>query len=213
MAVIVPAILTDDPADFAARLKRVEPFATRIHIDITDGEFAPSKTLGLAQVYGFAGAEIDLHLMMHQPERQLETIISLNPALVIWHFEARADHQRILDDLGQVGIKRGLALLPETGPEQIAAHVAGLDHVLVFTGHLGYYGGEMKTDCLAKIPELKKARADLEVGVDGGVNFETAKLAVEAGADVLDSGNFIQTAPSPKRTFEKLMQIATGARV
>ncbi len=213
VASVVPTILTDQPAEYAARLKRVQPFVTRIHIDITDGRFAPSQTIGLSRVYGFEGAEIDLHLMMHHPEKQIETIISLNPALVIWHLEAEADHHQMLQELGRVAIKRGMAILPPTDPTALRPYLADLDHVLVFTGHLGFNGGEMQTDCLPKIKQVKALKAGIEVGVDGGVNFETAKLAVAAGADVLNSGGFIQTASSPKRTYEKLAKIAGGVKL
>ncbi len=207
MVEIVPAILAADAADYTAKLKRVG-FADRVHIDITDGVFAPSQTINLAQVYKPAHAKTDLHLMMKRPQDQLETVISLEPDLVIIHAEADADLEPLIKELTDFGIKAGLAILPETSVESVKNLLPAIDHLLIFTGHLGFYGGEMQADCLGKIKEAKSIRPELEISVDGGVNQETAKLAIQAGADVLISGGFIVENADPKAAFQQLAGVS-----
>jgi ribulose-phosphate 3-epimerase len=203
MAIVVPTILASDPAGYAGRINRVQSFAKRIHIDISDGEFAPVKSVGLAQAYGIEGVELDLHLMINHPESQLENILALKPNLVIVHIEAEGDIKQVLEQCRQLGIKTGVAVLPATTVDHVRDILPLVDHVLVFAGNLGHNGGVMDESCLPKIAAIK-AQATVEVGIDGGVNIETGKRAVAAGADVLDVGSFIHDAASPKQAFAQL---------
>src|SRR5476651_2310970 len=88
MASVAPTINATTPDDYARRINNVKPFATRLHIDVGDGVFTSVKTVGLSQVYDIDNFPFDLHLMMTHPESQIENIISLQPKLVIVHFEA-----------------------------------------------------------------------------------------------------------------------------
>lgn len=195
-----------DGADYAVRLKKLESFTQRLHIDIGDGVFSPVKTIGLAQVYGLQDTKSDLHLMLVRPQDQLETVISLSPSLVIIHAESQANHENFFSELRPFGIQCGLALLPETAVTDVASLIPGLDHLLIFTGTLGHDAGEFHANCLAKITEAKKINPDLEVGVDGGIDLNTAQLASKAGADVINSGSFIRDAQRPKLAYQELQQ-------
>lgn len=207
MASIVPAILAATPAEFAVQLQAIKPFAKRIHIDITDGIFAPSHTINLAQVYGLPGVEIDLHLMLQLPSEHIETIISLHPNLVILHQESQDNLLSMIDQLSKVKIKTGLGILPQTPVAACKHHLGVVDHALVFTGHLGYYGGQMDQSQLSKIDEIKAIK-DLEVSVDGGVNADNASVAVSSGADVLISGGFIVQNSDPALAYQQLCELA-----
>src|SRR5665213_2659826 len=79
MADVAVTILATDPTDFADRIQRVKAFAKRVHVDISDGRFAPTKTIGLAQAYGVTGAQFDLHLMIEYPETQMDNALALKP--------------------------------------------------------------------------------------------------------------------------------------
>ena len=206
MAEIVPAVLASSPQEFKQRLERVS-FAPRVHLDFADGEFAPAKTIGLAQAY-LPSAMADLHLMLQQPAKQLETIISLRPHLVIIHAEADVDHAAFYSSLRELGIKTGLAVLPATSIADIATLIEQVDHLLVFAGDLGHYGGQLQPDNLAKINAAKQIKSQLEVSVDGGVNADNAQQVARSGADVLISGSFIQNAASPKRAWQRLQEQA-----
>jgi ribulose-phosphate 3-epimerase len=211
VAKVAVTIDADTPADFAARIDRVKGFANRIHVDISDGVFAPHKTVGISQAYGVEGAELDLHMMVEYPQSQIEKILAFEPNLVILHFESAGGHlKEVFSQLKDVGIRTGLAIEHDTTIEQIKDWLPELDHLLVFTGKLGFNGGEMRVDCLDKIAEAKTINPDLEVGVDGGINQETARYALNAGADVLDTGSFVHDAIDPEAAYLMLEAIASG---
>lgn len=211
MAKVVPSLTAETPDEYAAQIDRVKPFAQRIHVDTADGVFVPRRLLGLSQVYDIEGVPMDLHLMVSHPESQLQHVVSLQPSLVIIHFESEVDHRNFIREMHESGIKVGLAIKPETTIEQVKDLLPEVDHLLVFTGgHLGYYGGELQVECLDKIAQARGIKPDLEISVDGGVNQETARLAVDAGADILTCGSFIQQAADPEMAYEAVRAIAEG---
>jgi ribulose-phosphate 3-epimerase len=210
MASVAPTILAETPEDYGARIDRVKPFAKRLHIDICDGVFIDTKTVGLSQVYDIDGVPFDLHLMMTHPEGQIENIVALQPQLVIFHFEADVDRDAMMRELRTMEIKVGLAINPETTIEQVKDLLPNLDHLLVFTGRLGHNGGEFRADCLEKIAQARAINPDLEIGVDGGINQETGRQAIEAGANLLDCGSFIHDASDPEIAYIALEAIAEG---
>lgn len=210
MAIVAPTINSTTPDDYARRINNVKGFAKRLHIDVGDGVFTDVKTVGLSQVYDIDGVPFDLHLMMVHPESQLENIISLQPQLVIVHFEAPFDHEAFFKELRSMEIRVGLAVNVETTIEQVAGMLPTVDHLVVFTGKLGHNGGEFRADCLEKIAQARAINSNLEVAVDGGLNQETSRLAIEAGADVLDVGSFIHDADDPEIAYIAIEAIAEG---
>jgi ribulose-phosphate 3-epimerase len=210
MGSVAPTILASTPEDYAARINRVKPFAKRLHIDVCDGVFIDTKTVGLAQVYDIDGVPFDLHLMMTHPEGQVENIVALQPHLVIVHFEAECDRDDIFKQLRELDIQVGLAINPETTIEQVKDILPDIDHLVVFTGRLGHNGGEFRVDCLDKIGEARAINPNLEIAVDGGVNQETGRKAIEAGANLLDCGSFIHDSPDPEIAYIALEAIAEG---
>lgn len=210
MASVAPTINATTPADYAQRIDNVKPFAQRLHIDVGDGVFTDVKTVGLTQVYDIDGVPFDLHLMMTHPESQLENICALQPQLVITHFEAQFDREAFWKELRAVDIKVGLAINVETTIEQVADLLPTIDHLVVFTGKLGHNGGEFRADCLEKIGQARAVNPDLEIAVDGGLNQETARLAVDAGANLLDVGSFIHEADDPEIAYIAIQAIADG---
>ena len=210
MASVAPTILAETPADYSARIQRVKPFAKRLHIDVCDGVFVDVKTVGLSQVYDIDGVPFDLHLMMAHPEGQIENICALQPSLVIVHYEADFDREAFFHELQSMDIRVGLAIKPETTIEQVKDILPTLNHLLIFTGRLGHNGGEFRTDCLEKIGQARAINPDLEIGIDGGVNQETGRMAIEAGANLLNCGSFIHDAEDPEIAYIGLAAIAEG---
>ncbi|HSX00957.1 MAG TPA: hypothetical protein VLF67_01830 [Candidatus Saccharimonas sp.] len=210
MAVLAPTILATTPEDYAHRIENVKGLAKRLHIDVADGVFIEARTVGLSQVYDIDGVPFDLHLMMTHPESQFEAICALQPELVIVHFEADFDRESFFKQLRGVDIKVGLAISTETTIEQVADLLPTIDHLLVFTGKLGHNGGEFRGDCLEKIGQARAINSSLEIAVDGGLNQENARQAVDAGADVLDVGSFIHDADDPEIAFVAIEAIAAG---
>ena len=210
MAIVAPTINAISSEDYARRINNVKAFAKRLHIDVGDGVFTDVKTCGLRQVYDIDGVPFDLHLMMTHPESQFDDIVSLLPQLVIVHYEAPFDRQAFFKDLRNLEIKVGLAINVETTIDQVKDVLTDIDHLLVFTGRLGHNGGEFRADCLEKIGQARLINPNLEIGVDGGLNQETSRQAIEAGADILDVGSFIQDADDPDIAYVAIDAIAEG---
>lgn len=210
MAKVAPTITAETPDRYKEQIERVKPFAKRLHVDVADGVFAPTKLVGLAQAYGIEGVELDLHLMLKAPEADFENSVSLEPKLVILHAESDGDIKSLINRYRELGIRVGLAVLRETKVAQVKDLLPEVDHFLVFTGKLGYQGGEMDASILEKISRAKAINPKLEVGVDGGVSLENCRQVLAAGADVLDVGSAIQTAADPEATYIGIESIATG---
>jgi len=204
MAVVVPTILATTPAEYDAMRERAESLSKRIHVDICDDRFVRSKTIGLAQVHASEGIEIDLHLMVQDPAVQLSTALSLKPHLIIFHAESEGNIEDMIVHTRELGIKAGVALLPETTIASVEALLAKADHALVFTGELGQNGGIFQMDELHKVTEIKTIKPTIEVSVDGGVNDENAALIRLQGVDVLYSGAFLQRAEDPQAAYDSI---------
>ena len=210
MASVAPTINATSSEDYARRINNVKPFAKRLHIDVGDGSLTDVKTCGITQIYDIDGVPFDLHLMMNHPESQFEDIIALQPQLVIVHYEAPFDRDSFFKQLRNMDIKVGLAITVGTTIEQVKDILPAIDHLLVFTGKLGHNGGEFRADCLEKIGQARVINPNLEIGVDGGLNQETSRAAIEAGADLLDVGSFIHDADDPEIAYIAIEAIAEG---
>lgn len=211
MAEIAPAVLAETPEDYRHDLELAVSLSDRIQVDLADGKFASNLTINLPQVYWPSDVRADIHIMYENPLEHLPTLIAMSPHLVIFHAESEGvDYSSLVSaakELGGAGIKTGLALLPDTDTDSVSDSLEILDHVLIFTGELGHYGGEMRPDCLGKIAEAKHINPSLEAGVDGGINDSNAAQVVAAGADVLNVGGFLQNADDPGDAYAKLENV------
>jgi ribulose-phosphate 3-epimerase len=205
MSVIAPAILAETPDDYKAMVERVHPFAQRVHVDICDGEFAPSFTVGAAQVWWPQEWTVDIHAMVARPSEHLETLVSLKPHLIIFHAEVQEDLVPVLQHIKQFGIKAGVALLRPTVPSTVAPAIEAADHVMIFSGDLGKYGGTASLMQLEKVRLIRTIRQDVEIGWDGGANIENAYSLAQGGVDVLNVGGTIAKADDPQATYTALV--------
>lgn len=210
MAIICPTITAYTKEDYASELKNIEKIADRIHIDLTDGKFAPSRTINTIQVYWPENIKADIHLMFDNPENELHTLVSLQPNLVILHCEAKGDIEGTLNELKLAGIKTGIALLQDTPVGEASRYIEMCDHALVFSGNLGYHGGSADLSLLDKIDDIKSVNSDIEISWDGGINDLNIKRLVSGGVDVLNVGGFIQNSPKPGSAYAILEQIIDG---
>lgn len=204
MAIIAPAVLADGPHGYREQVERVQLFAERVHIDVCDGVFAPTTTIGLEQLWLPEEKQVDVHLMYQNPEHVLARVVELKPNLVIIHAEAEGNFQEISDVLRSSGIKVGLAVLPQTSIEIIRPAFHLIDHVLIFSGDLGRFGGKTDLSLLGKIGEVKEFDPMIEIGWDGGINEENVKTLVHNGVQVLDVGGFIQKSSNPSDAYATL---------
>lgn len=204
MAVICPTVTAFDPHEYRAQMERLEPFAKRIHIDLMDGEFAPTKSPDLNTIWWPPELVADIHLMYQRPAEYLEQLIALKPNLVVIHFEAEVRHAEFAAKLHKHDIKAGLAVLADTSVEIASQAMASFDHVLVFSGNLGHHGGQADLSLLSKAREIREQYPEAEIAWDGGINDQNAKQLIGGGIDVLNTGGFIQNAEDPLQMFELL---------
>jgi ribulose-phosphate 3-epimerase len=207
MPVICPTITATGPHEYRRQMEQVEPFAQRVHIDLMDGQFAPTQSPGLDQVWWSPKVRADIHLMYRRPIEQLSALIRLRPHLVVIHAEAEGNHAHFADSLRKVGIRAGLALLQDTSVESVKGIIKKFDHVLVFSGHLGYHGGQADLGLLDKVHQVHDVHPQAEIGWDGGISDQNAKQLVEGGVDVLNVGGYIQQATDPAAAYAKLKEV------
>lgn len=210
MSIICPTITAYDPDQYASEMGRVAAFAERVHIDLMDGQFAPSRSPDLGHVWWPPQLRADLHLMYRQPAESLEAVIKLQPHLAVIHYEALTDHARLAAELRNNGIKAGLALLQATSVENVLELLGGFDHALIFSGHLGFHGGETDLGLLDKVAAIKSHYPNMEIAWDGGVNAKNAPQLAAGGVNVLNAGGFIQDAADPQQAFQQLQSAVSG---
>ncbi len=204
-AVVCPTITADSADTFAFQMRRVEPFARRIHIDVADGDFAPRKLINLDKLWWPANKMIDLHVMYRRPFDHMELFVALHPNLVIVHAEAEGNFVQFAQTMRRHGIEVGVALLPPTDVEAIAPAIEMIDHVLIFSGNLGYQGGSRADPkLLIKAKQAHALKPRIEIGWDGGVNLNNARQLAARGVDVLNVGGYIQNSINPQRSYGQL---------
>ena len=213
MTIIAPTITTNDPAVYAGRLEDFLTFAPRIQIDITDGQFAPSQTINLNQVYWPPAdkreCKIDLHLMLQRPIDWLDQIVAVVPDKVILHAESDDAGRmlpRIYEHLQRFGMQVGVALLPETQPADVADIIRVVDSVLIFGGHLGYQGGVADLTQLGKIPAIQQINSTATIEWDGGANLSNVAQMAAAGVDQINIGSAISGASDPVAAYRQLVE-------
>ena len=205
MSVISPAILAETPDEYKMQIDKVQPFAERIQIDISDGIFTPNFLINAQQIWWPKECLADIHAIVQQPAQHLQALISLKPNMVIFHAEAEGDLLQMFAYLKQYGIKAGVALLRPTVPSKVEAYIKEADHVMIFSGDLGKYGGTASLMQLEKVRLIKKINPEAEIGWDGGVNLDNAYTLTQGGVNVLNVGGAIQNADNPQIMYKRLV--------
>jgi len=206
MSLIAPAILAENLDQYKEQIDKVSGFTERAHIDVSDGIFAPSVTVKPDEIWWPENWEVDIHAMIMNPTDYLQTLISLKPSMVIIHAEAQGELGSVMQTFKQYDIKAGLALLRHTVPLDVEQLIKLADHVMVFTGDLGRYGGKASLMQLEKVRLIKQINPMAEIGWDGGVAVDNAYTLTQGGVNVLNSGGAIQQASNPKEVYDLLVQ-------
>jgi ribulose-phosphate 3-epimerase len=202
---ICPTVTALNDAQYREQIDAVKPFAMRLHIDLMDGEFAPTISTDLSQTWWPEEMLADIHLMFERPMESLYQLIKLKPHMVIVHYEAQGDHEGLSRELSYNGIKTGLALLQNSlVDDQLLESLEAYDHVLIFSGKLGHHGGQADLSLLDKVKMIRKAYPDVEIGWDGGINDQNVQEILRAGVNVLNVGGFIQGAVDPWQAYAKI---------
>lgn len=198
---IAPSLLAADPVDLKTSLLAMRSANLRwLHIDVMDGHFVPNHTFGPATVASirkhFPDFYLDVHLMIEEPQRFVKTYLDAGANLITFHVEAAGDESlRLLKQIRRARRHAGISIKPGTPVSAIEPLLSSVDLVLVMTVEPGFGGQKLIARTLAKVRALHSLRDKLQqsfiIQVDGGINLETAPLAVAAGADVLAAGSSV----------------------
>ena len=195
MIKIAPSILSADMVKLNDQIKTVEQAGAHlIHIDVMDGHFVPNLTFGplmVEAVRRITDLPLDVHLMIENPGTYIKDYIDAGANILTIHQEASTHLHRDIAQIRQLGAMAGVSLNPSTSEQTLEYVIDVLDLVLVMSVNPGFGGQKFIPAVLKKFSWLKEQRNDLLLEIDGGIDPQTAKLAVNAGANVLVAGNAV----------------------
>ena len=196
---VSPSILAADFSQLGNEIKRLEKGgADLIHVDVMDGHFVPNLTIGPPVIKALkknCSIKFDVHLMISPVHKYIEAYSNAGADIITIHPEATEDLSASIAKIKDLGKKVGVSLNPETKVNVIKNYLNQIDLVLIMSVNPGFGGQKFMPEVLDKIKELKniqkKHNIDFDIEIDGGINFENSKIAIEAGANILVSGTTI----------------------
>ncbi|MEY2998097.1 MAG: Ribulose-phosphate 3-epimerase [Bacteroidota bacterium] len=212
---IAPSVLAADFANLQRDVTMInESMADWFHIDIMDGVFVPNISFGmpvLKAIGTHAKKPLDVHLMIVDPDRYIQTFAELGAEILTVHYEACTHLHRSLQAIKQHGMKAGVALNPHTPVALLKDVLGDLDLVCLMSVNPGFGGQKFIEHTYQKVRELNSMRqeqnANFLIEIDGGVTSDNALALKEAGADVLVAGSFVFNAKDPLATVADLKKI------
>lgn len=206
---IIPAVLVETFEEFQEKVTQCEEFAETFQWDIMDGQFVEQMTFNDATLLENFDTTliIEAHLMVEQPEEWLADLANAGVTRVVAHVEGTQDIAKLVKKMKGYDFEAGLAISPETPISVIDPVAAQLNEVQIMTVQPGASGQEFLANQLVKIKQLRAKYPKLNIGVDGGINKDTIKLAKEAGANRFGVNSAIFNDPDPVMAFEALQNM------
>lgn len=202
---IAPSILSADFGRLNEEIASIESYSDLLHVDIMDGHFVPNITIGPPVVSCIkTKLPLDCHLMIEQPEKYIEEFVKAGAASITVHQEACKHLHRVIQQIKAFGVKAAVSINPATPLKMIEEVLDDVAMVLIMSVNPGFGGQKFIENALEKISALRRMKPDLDIEVDGGINAETAKLCVKAGANILVAGSYIFGAKDRKQAIESL---------
>ena len=206
---VLPSLLAADFGSLACEIKRAEDSgADQLHLDIMDGHFVPNLSFG-PDVVALATRTApsfyrNVHLMMTRPDLYVEKFHAAGAQTLQIHVEADCDISATLAKIRELGMRNAIVINPETPVEALEPYLDSVDEVLVMTVHPGYGGQKFIAECLSKVSRIRSLKPKLDIMVDGGVNGETARSAIAAGANMLVAGSYLFAKADMKAAVEDM---------
>ena len=177
-----------------------------------DGHFVPNISFGAPVMKcirkDFDGV-FDVHLMISEPLRYIDDFVKAGADMITFHLESDSDAAATIDAIHQKGLKAGIAIKPKTPAEAVKPYLDRVEMVLVMTVEPGFGGQKFMTDMMPKVTEIRhwieESGRDIDLQVDGGVNGETAKVCIQAGANVLVAGSYLFSKPDYAAAIQSLL--------
>ena len=212
---ISPSLLAADFMNLKADVDMVNNSdADWFHLDVMDGVFVPNISYGLPvieQINKIATKPLDVHLMIVDPDRYIEAFHKAGSDILTVHYEACTHLHRTVQNIHSYGMKAGVSLNPHTPISVLEDIIQDIDLVLLMSVNPGFGGQSFIENTYNKIEKLKsliaEKNANVIIEIDGGVNLETGKKLVEAGADALVAGSFVFNSENPKDTIADLKKL------
>lgn len=212
---VAPSLLAADFLHLQDEIEMVnESAADWLHLDIMDGVFVPNISFGfpiLDVLKGVSSKPMDVHLMIVDPGKFVKEVAATGAYMMNVHYEACTHLHRTIGSIRENGMKAAVTLNPHTPVHLLEDIIQDVDMVLLMSVNPGFGGQKFIEHSVAKTKALKEmiTRRGLNtlIEVDGGVNLDTGKRLLEAGADVLVAGNFVFSAPDPKRVIDDLKNL------
>ena len=213
--IIAPSVLAADFSNLESEVKMLnESAADLIHVDIMDGLFVPNLSMGLPVVDAIkrhARKPLDVHLMIVQPERYVESYYKAGAEIISVHVEACPHLHRNIQQIKVLGIKAGVAINPHTSITELENIITDVDTILIMSVNPGFGAQKFIENTYRKVAALKKmiteSGSKALIEIDGGVTMQNAKQLLDAGADILVAGNFVFSAPDPKSVISQLKSV------
>lgn len=201
---IFPSIIAKNKPELDALLHKLKGVSKILHLDVVDGKFAPNQSLNfrfkLSRQFKY-----NVHLMIKEPETWIKT----HPGFQLYfpQFETVKNKDRFIAGMKKSKKKVCFAINPETSVTALKPFLSKVNYILVLTVHPGFYGSKYLPQELKKIKLIKQINLKIKVFVDGHMNSQTIKDAVNAGADYIISGSFISQSGNPKKAMRELKQV------
>jgi len=210
-AKLAASILSADFAHLGDQVKLVEPYADMVHVDVMDAHFVPPLTIGPVVVESLrpvSALPLHCHLMIERPEALFDDFAKAGTDMVTFHLEAAPDPEAVIAEARARGMRAGMAVNPDTPVENVFDYLDRIDNLIVMSVRPGWAGQDFMEEVLPKVEaartEIDRRGVTVDVEVDGGINEESGRRCLEAGATVLAVASSIFKAPDPADAARRL---------